>query len=122
MSPILPVSLLIILVTLYLYLWRSSHAALKYAREYQHRGGLLIDVRSPAEYKSGHLPRAINLPLNELDTLVPRLAKDKSQVLLIYCKTGMRSGLAAGRLKRQGYVNTFNLGPYGRAARLILRP
>jgi phage shock protein E len=109
------------LVALYFYLWRSSQVALKYAREYQHRGGLLIDVRSPAEFKSGHLPHAINLQLNELDTVVPRLTQDKNQVLLLHCKTGLRSGLAAKRLRRQGYLKAFNLGPYGRAARLILR-
>jgi phage shock protein E len=122
MSLILPAVLLFMLVALYFYLWRSSQAALKHAREYQHRGGLLIDVRSPADFKSGHLPRAVNLQLNELDTSVPRLAQDKDQILLLHCKTGLRSGLAAQRLRRQGYVKAFNLGPYGRAARLILRP
>ena len=110
------------LVAAYVYLWRSSHEAAKFAREYQDRGGLLIDVRSPAEFKSGHLPRAINLPLNELDTYVPRLAQDKNQILLLHCKTGLRSELAAQRLKRQGYAKAFNLGSYGHAARLILRP
>jgi rhodanese-related sulfurtransferase len=122
MSLIVPAALLFLLVALYFYLWRSSQQALKFAREYQDRGGLLIDVRSPAEFKSGHLPRAINLPLNELDTCVPRLAQDKNQVLLLHCKTGLRSELAAQRLKRQGYAKAFNLGSYGRAARLILRP
>jgi phage shock protein E len=121
MSLIVPAALLFLLVTLYFYLWRSSQQAAKFAREYQTRGGLLIDVRSPAEYKSGHLPRAINLPLNELDAYVPRLAQDKNQVLLLHCKTGLRSELAAQRLKRQGYAKAFNLGSYGRAARLILR-
>ena len=110
------------LLAAYAYLWRSSQEAVKYAREYQNHGGLLIDVRSPAEFKSGHLPRAINLPLNELDTYVPRLAQDKNQVLLLHCKTGLRSELAAQRLKRQGYAKAFNLGSYGHAARLILRP
>jgi rhodanese-related sulfurtransferase len=110
------------LVALYFYLWLSGQAALKHAREYQQRGGLLIDVRSPAEFKSGHLPRAINLQLNELDTSVPQLAQHKDQILLLHCKTGLRSELAAQRLKRQGYVRAFNLGSYGRAARLILRP
>jgi phage shock protein E len=122
MSLILPAVLLFMLVALYFYLWLSGQAALKHAREYQQRGGLLIDVRSPADFKSGHLPRAVNLQLNELDTSVPQLAQHKNQILLVHCKTGLRSELAAQRLKRQGYVNAFNLGSYGRAARLILRP
>jgi rhodanese-related sulfurtransferase len=110
------------LVALYFYLWLSGQAALKHAREYQQHGGLLIDVRSPADFRSGHLPHAINLQLNQLDTSVPRLTQDKDQLLLIHCKSGLRSELAAQRLRRQGYVNAINLGPYGRAARLILRP
>jgi rhodanese-related sulfurtransferase len=122
MSLIFPATLLFMLVALYFYLWRSSQAALKLAREYQDQGGLLIDVRSPAEYKSGHLPKAINLPLNELDTYVPRLAQSKDEIVLVHCKSGLRSELAAQRLKRQGYAKAFNLGSYGRAARLILRP
>ena len=122
MSLILPALLLFMLVALYFYLWLSGQSALKHAREYQQRGGLLIDVRSPAEFKSGHLPRAINLQLNELDASVPQLAQNKDQILLLHCKTGLRSELAAQRLKRQGYANAFNLGSYGRAARLILRP
>jgi phage shock protein E len=120
MSLILPATLLLMLVALYFYFWRSSQAALKYAREYQSRGGLLIDVRPPSEFKSGHLPNAINLQLNELDSTVPKLAERKDQILLLHCKSGLRSQLAAQRLKRQGYANAFNLGSYGRAARLIL--
>jgi rhodanese-related sulfurtransferase len=76
-------------------------------------------VRSPTEYESGHLPKAINLPLNELDALLPQLARSKRQVLLLHCKSGMRSGLATKRLKSQGYVNAFNLGSYSRASRLV---
>jgi phage shock protein E len=121
MSFILPATLLFTLVAAYLYLWRSSRAAAKFAREYQDRGGLLIDVRPAAEFKSGHLPNAINLQLNELDSTVPQLAQRKDQILLLHCKSGLRSELAAQRLKRQGYANAFNLGSYGRAARLLLR-
>ena len=121
MSFILPATLLFLLVAAYVYLWRSSQAASRYARQYQNQGGLLIDVRPAAEFKSGHLPNAINLQLNELDSSVPQLAQRKDQILLLHCKTGLRSELAAQRLKRQGYANAFNLGSYGRAARLILR-
>ena len=64
----------------------------------------------------------INLQLNELDSTVPKLAQRKDQILLLHCKSGLRSQLAAQRLKRQGYAKAFNLGSYSRAARLILRP
>jgi len=120
MSLIFPATLLFLLLAAYFYLWRSSQAAQRYAREYQNQGGLLIDVRPAAEFKSGHLPNAINLQLNELDSTVPQLTQRKDQILLLHCTSGLRSQLAAQRLKRQGYANAFNLGSYGRAARLIL--
>lgn len=119
MSPIPFVVLFVTLVALYVIFRRSSQASLQHACGYLGRGALLIDVRSPAEYRSGHLPRAINLPLNELESLLPRHARGKRQVLLLHCQSGMRSGLATRRLKRQGYVNTFNLGSYSRASRLV---
>ncbi len=119
MSLIPFVTLFVAAVTVYVIFRRSGQDALQHACDYLRHGALLIDVRSPAEFSSGHLPRAINLPLNELETLLPRYTRDKQQVLLVHCKSGMRSGLAAKRLKSQGYHNTFNLGSYSRASRLL---
>lgn len=79
----------------------------------------MIDVRSTGEFNSGHLPRAINLPLDEIETVLPRCIKEKSQVLLLHCHSGMRSGLAKRKLRVMGYANAFNLGSYSRAARLL---
>lgn len=81
-------------------------------------GALLIDVRSPGEFASGHLPKAINLPLDGIETALPRRVPDKNQVLLLYCQSGMRSGSASGRLKRVGYANALNLGSYARASQI----
>jgi phage shock protein E len=82
-------------------------------------GALVIDVRSPGEFSSGHLPDAINLPLDEIEVILPRCIKDKGQVLLLHCHSGMRSGMAKRKLRVMGYANTFNLGSYARAARLL---
>jgi phage shock protein E len=119
MTATFSVILLAILVILYLLIQRSNLDAAHSVSDYLHRGALLVDVRSPSEFSGGHLPGAINLPLNQLDTLLPRYAPSKHQMLLIHCKSGMRSSLAVKRLKRQGYVNTLNLGSYSRAARLV---
>ncbi len=121
MSPILFAVLLVTLLALYIALKRSNQASLEHACEYLRRGALLIDVRSPAEYRAGHLPQAINIPLNELETLVHRRVRNKEHVLLLHCQSGMRSSLAAKRLKRQGYANAFNLGSYNRATRMVKR-
>ncbi len=93
----------------------SAGAALAHLKN----GALVIDVRSPGEFNSGHLPAAINLPLDEIETALPRRVKDKNQVLLLHCQSGMRSGAAKGKLNSLGYANVFNLGSYGRAERIL---
>ena len=82
-------------------------------------GALMIDVRSPGEFNSGHLSAAINLPLDEIETALPRRVPDKNQVLLLHCQSGMRSGMAKKKLNGLGYANAFNLGSYGRAESIL---
>jgi len=82
-------------------------------------GALVIDVRSPGEFSSGHLPGAINLPLDEIETILPRCIKDRGQVLLLHCHSGMRSGMAKKKLRILGYAHAFNLGSYSRAAKIV---
>ncbi|MDD5139195.1 MAG: rhodanese-like domain-containing protein [Verrucomicrobiales bacterium] len=81
-------------------------------------GALVIDVRSPGEFSSGHLPVAINIPLDVIETILPDRVKDKNQVLLLHCQSGMRSGLAKSKLKNMGYPNVFNLGSLARARKI----
>lgn len=78
-------------------------------------GATIIDVRSADEFNSGHLPDALNLSLDNIETTVPEQIKDKNQVLLLHCLSGMRSGMAQRRLKSLGYTNVFNLGSLARA-------
>lgn len=82
-------------------------------------GALVIDVRSPGEYSSGHLDKAINIPLDEIESTLPKLVKDKNQVLLLHCASGMRSGMAKSKLHGMGYTNAFNLGSFGRAETIL---
>jgi rhodanese-related sulfurtransferase len=89
------------------------------ARSYLQSGALVVDVRSPGEFSSGHLAKAINIPLDEIETTVPKRVKDKHQVLLLHCASGMRSGMAKSKLKGMGYPNAFNLGSYGRAQSIV---
>ncbi len=119
MNPGYTFLLLAVLFVLYLLWRRSGQAAPQNIPQYLREGALIIDVRSPAEYSSGHLPKAINIPLNQIEAALPHRCPDRSRVLLLHCHSGARSGLAARRLKAQGYHNTFNLGSYHRASRLI---
>ncbi|MGA3345249.1 MAG: rhodanese-like domain-containing protein [Terracidiphilus sp.] len=83
------------------------------------KGALIIDVRTVPEFNSGHLPGAINLPLGEIESTLPRRVKDKNQVLLLHCQAGGRSAEAKKKLIDLGYLNAFNLGSYNRAAQIV---
>jgi len=119
MSVTASVIVLVIVVAIYSILKRASQIAPRRAAAYLKDGALVIDVRSAAEFSSGHLPNAINLPLEEIETALPRRVKDKNQVLLLHCQSGMRSGMAKTKLAGLGYANAFNLGSYARAMRIV---
>jgi rhodanese-related sulfurtransferase len=70
-------------------------------------GALLIDVREPDEWQSGHAPGARLIPLGSLPTRLADLPRD-TEVLLI-CRSGNRSGQAQRRLRALGYSNAFNV-------------
>ncbi len=89
------------------------------ARQLLSQGALVVDVRSPAEFTSGHVGGAINVPLGSPAGEVARLLPDKTQVLLLHCLSGGRSGIAKNQLKKLGYARVFNLGSYGRAEKII---
>ena len=98
---------------------KSGQISAKDALEKMKNGALVIDVRSPGEFSSGHLAKAINIPLDEIETALPNRVKDKNQVLLLHCASGMRSGMAKTKLIGMGYTNAFNLGSYGRAEKIV---
>ena len=107
------------LLVLVFLLRRMGHVSSSDALAHLRNGALVIDVRTPGEFNSGHLPGAINLPLDEIESSLPRRVKDKNQVLLLHCQSGMRSGVARKKLKAMGYANAFNLGSYGQAAKVV---
>ena len=98
---------------------KSGQISTKDALEKLKNGALVIDVRSAGEFNSGHLAKAINIPLDEIETVLPKRVKDKGQVLLLHCASGMRSGMAKSKLIGMGYTNAFNLGGYGRAESIL---
>ena len=107
-----------VLVLLF-FLRRTGQISVNDAKARLRSGALVVDVRTPAEFNSGHLPSAINLPLDEIEDALPRRVQDKNKVLLLHCQSGMRSGVAKKKLVALGYANAFNLGSYGRAAQII---
>ena len=88
------------------------------AKGHLKQGALIVDVRTVAEFNNGHLKRAINMPLDDIEMLAPQRVTDKRQVLLLHCQSGLRSGVARKKLVALGYTQAFNLGSYRRAARI----
>ena len=78
--------------------------------EIANRGGnsVLLDVREADEYKSGHIPGAVNFPLSALNQA--KLPWGKSTELLVYCLAGTRSRRAVSFLQSQGFSNVKNIG------------
>lgn len=71
---------------------------------------LIVDVRRPDEFASGHIPHAINVPNEEIGTTQPELLPDLDQILLVYCRTGRRSKDAAQKLADMGYTRVYEFG------------
>jgi len=72
-------------------------------------GVLILDVRTPKEYEGGHLPGAKLFPILEMSKRISGLPADKTQPILVYCGTGVRSAKAAHALYRNGYRDIYNL-------------
>jgi phage shock protein E len=72
-------------------------------------GGIIIDVRSEAEFYSGHIENSLNIPLGDLSSNLQYL-KDKDQVIITCCASGMRSAGAQKLLSAKGYTNVVNGG------------
>jgi len=98
---------------------RVSYISAAAARNYLQKGALVVDVRNAVEFRGGHLPGAVNIPLDALKVSLPERIKDKNQVLLLHCLSGTRSAFGRRILKGIGYQNVFNLGSYGRAAKIL---
>ena len=72
-------------------------------------GAVLLDVRTPQEYRGGHIPGSKNVPLQAIDG-VTAVAEDRDTALYVYCHSGSRSGQAVSILQRMGYTNVTNIG------------
>lgn len=67
---------------------------------------VIIDVRTVEEYKEGHIAGSINLPLDIISNI--DVSKDKK--IIVYCRSGRRSNLAAIELIGLGYENVYDMG------------
>jgi rhodanese-related sulfurtransferase len=70
---------------------------------------LVLDVREPAEFAAGHLPKARNIPLKELPRRLDEIGKFKERAVVVTCRSGPRAGSASRLLKRAGFNTVYQL-------------
>jgi phage shock protein E len=70
----------------------------------------LIDVRTPEEYSSAHIPGSILLPLDGIAQGIGRLAAGKDDKIIVYCRSGARAEKACAELMGMGYSDVSSLG------------
>ncbi len=75
-----------------------------------HPEAVILDVRGPQEYRSRHIPGALNLPLEKLVEQAPTLLPNKDALLLVYCQIGVRSLQASALLAGLGYRRVCHFG------------
>ncbi|MDZ4752123.1 MAG: rhodanese-like domain-containing protein [Flavobacteriales bacterium] len=73
-------------------------------------GAKLVDVRTPAEFKSGHVKGSVNVPLDQLEKKVS--AWNRDEVIVTCCRSGMRSSSAVQRMRAIGFKNVHNGGSW----------
>jgi phage shock protein E len=71
---------------------------------------LVVDVRTPEEFREGKIAKSINVPLDQLESLILKKVPDKSKKLFVICYSGSRSAAAMRILKHLGYMDIHDIG------------
>ena len=83
------------------------------ARKLVSAGVKVVDVRTPAEFETGHVPGALNIPFDEVAERHSEIGSSATPVV-VYCKTGRRSALAIATLREKGFTRIYDLESYDR--------
>lgn len=73
-------------------------------------GYIILDVREQDEFDQGHIPGAILIPYTQIDRKAEDMLPDLDQLILVYCRSGRRSKMAAENMVKQGYTNIQEFG------------
>ena len=76
---------------------------------YIKQGAIIIDVRSPQEYREGHVDGAISIPDYQIKKETEKQIQNKDELIVVYCTTGHRSQKAQQILENMGYTNVYNV-------------
>ncbi len=76
------------------------------------KGAKIIDVRTAGEFQSGHLDKSVNIPYQDIANRIAEVSTDKDELIVVYCRSGRRSGIAQKTLQSIGYKNVVNGGGF----------
>lgn len=110
---LLPALVVLVLVVGYLLLRKGPDVTGADARRLVREGARLVDVRAPSEFAQGHIEGALNIPVQELGDRLQEL-EPKDKAVVVYCRSGHRSGNAARLLARAGFPAVHDLGAMSR--------
>ncbi len=79
---------------------------------------LLLDVRTKGEFAGGSVPGAVNIPVQELETRLGEL-REKNRQIVVFCRSGARSGMAKSVLERSGFGSVVNGGSWQNVKRFL---
>ncbi len=82
------------------------------------QGATVIDVRTPAEYRGGHVSGSVNIPLDQIQHKIGKIKKMRTPLVLC-CASGMRSANATQYLKNNNIDNVYNGGRWSKVDRLL---
>ena len=99
---------------------RRSPQQLEAIQQALDAGGVLVDVRTPREFSTGHLPGARNIPVAGIGAAASEL-KAADRPVILYCASGARAGMAARTLQAAGVRPVLNLGTFGAGRSLRFR-
>lgn len=80
-------------------------------------GAFLVDVRTPGEFADGHVKGSVNIPLDNLTKDIAKF-RDKKNII-VFCRSGNRSGMAKSLLEQQGFKNVINGGTWQNVAQFV---
>lgn len=87
----------------------TSVSVVRATQMINHSNALVLDVRDPAAYATGHVPDAKNVPFKELSNRTGDLAKNKARPVIAVCQAGVQSAKAAAQLRKAGFEQAFSL-------------
>lgn len=101
---------LFFIIAYFAWTFFKKKMATEYLPAIINNGAVIIDVRSTAEYKQNANPRSLNIPLDQIPQEIKKMDPKKTYILC--CATGARSAQAFGVLKKNGFENVINAGPW----------